>query len=76
MLAAEYGKHVSLMLMSDLCNTVVVRAVKNSWVFGRPFVKRFALCYRTFVLSVCPGGDVGVLRPNGLEGSICHLVRR
>jgi len=32
-------------------------------VFGRPFVKRFALCYRTAVcLSVC---DVGVLWPNG-----------
>jgi len=23
-------------------------------VFGRPFVKRFALCYRSIVLSVCP----------------------
>ena len=42
-------------------------------VFGRPFVKRFALCYRTFVclssvLSVClacPLCDVGVLWPNG-----------
>jgi len=22
-------------------------------IFGRPFVKRFALCYRTIVLSVC-----------------------
>ena len=22
-------------------------------VFGRPFVKRFALCYRSVVLSVC-----------------------
>jgi len=32
-------------------------------VFGRPFVKRFALCYRSVVcLSVC---DVGVLWPNG-----------
>ena len=35
-------------------------------VFGRPFVKRFAQCYRTVVclsvLSVC---DVGVLWPNG-----------
>jgi len=37
-------------------------------VFGRPFVKRFALCYQTVclaclsVLSVC---DVGVLWPNG-----------
>ena len=35
-------------------------------VFGRPFVKRFALCYRSVVclcvLSVC---NVGVLWPNG-----------
>ena len=31
-------------------------------VFGRPFVKRFALCYRTVVCPVC---DVGVLWPNG-----------
>jgi len=34
-------------------------------IFGRPFVKRFALCYQTVVclscLSVC---DVGVLWPN------------
>jgi len=35
-------------------------------VFGRPFAKRFALCYRTVVcLSVCPVCDVGVLWPNG-----------
>ena len=34
-------------------------------VFGRPFVKRFALGYRTVVLSVCPVCDVGVLWPNG-----------
>jgi len=35
-------------------------------IFGRPFVKRFALCYRASdrcpVVSVC---DVGVLWPNG-----------
>jgi len=31
-------------------------------VFGRPFVKRFALCYQTVVCPVC---DVGVLWPNG-----------
>jgi len=39
-------------------------------IFGRPFVKRFALCYRTVVcLSVClscPVCNVGVLWPNGL----------
>jgi len=37
--------------------------------FGRPFVKRFALCHRTAVLSVsvyvCPVCNVGVLWPNG-----------
>jgi len=30
--------------------------------FGRPFVKQFALYYRSVVLSVC---DVGALWPNG-----------
>jgi len=33
---------------------------------GRPFVKRFALCYRPIVcLSVCPVCNVAVLWPNG-----------
>jgi len=31
-------------------------------IFGRPFVKRFALCYRSVVCPVC---NVGVLWPNG-----------
>jgi len=31
--------------------------------FGRPFVKRFALCYRT--VGVCPVYNAGVLWPNG-----------
>ena len=39
-------------------------------IFGRPFVKRFALYYQTVVclsvcLSVCLACDVGVLWPNG-----------
>jgi len=37
-------------------------------VFGRPFVKRFALCYHTVVLSVLsclPVCDVRALWPNG-----------
>jgi len=35
-------------------------------VFGRPFVERFALCYRTVVcLSVLTVCNVGVLWPNG-----------
>jgi len=33
-------------------------------MFGRPFLKRFALCYWTVVLSVCPVCNVGVLWPN------------
>jgi len=32
--------------ISVILNTVLT--------FGRPFVKRFALCYPTVVLSVCP----------------------
>jgi len=39
------------------------KTLQGTKVFGRPFVKRFALCYRTVVcLSDC---DVGVLWPNG-----------
>jgi len=37
-------------------------------IFGRPFVKQFARCYRTVVLSVLSAlsvCDVGVLWPNG-----------
>jgi len=37
-------------------------------VFGRPFVKRFALCYQTVVCLSCPVlsvSNVGVLWPNG-----------
>jgi len=33
--------------------------------FGRPFVKRFALCYQTVVLTVCPACKVGALWQNG-----------
>jgi len=33
--------------------------------FGRPFVKRLALCYQTDVFPVCSVCDVGVLWPNG-----------
>jgi len=34
-------------------------------VFGRPFVKRFVLCYQTVVCLVCPVCNVGILWPNG-----------
>ena len=33
-------------------------------VFGQPFVKQFALCYRTIVLSCLSVCNVGVLWPN------------
>jgi len=59
-----------------LKNTFAIRQERNRpWktrsVFGRPLVKRFALCYQT-VCPVCPllsvslfVFDVGVLWPNG-----------
>jgi len=34
------------------------------FIFRRPFVKRFALCYRTDVLSCLSVCNVGVLWPN------------
>jgi len=60
-----------VVLSEDLCimthYSVVFNQVVVTWsytnVFGRPFVKRFALRYRSIVcLSV---SDVGVLCPNG-----------
>jgi len=46
-------------------------------VFGRPFVKRFALCYRTVVLSACPVCNVDALWPNGWtdQDEIWHAGR-
>jgi len=43
---------------------ICVRDTQQAFlIFGRPFVKRFALCYQSVVcLSVC---NVGVLLPNG-----------
>jgi len=48
------------------------RNAENQVIFGRPFVKRFALCYQTVVCPVCrsvshvcPVCNVGVLWPNG-----------
>ena len=57
-------------------NFVVVSLCLILEVFGRPFVKRFALCYRSVVLSVCLSClyvlsvclsvcNVGALWPNG-----------
>jgi len=39
---------------------------KLSLVFGRSFLKRFALCYRTVVCLSCPVCNVRVLWPNSL----------
>jgi len=51
-------------------------------IFGRPFLRRFALCYQTTVvclsvLSVCPVCDVGVLWPNDWmdQGETRHAGR-
>ena len=38
----------------------------SCYIFGRPFVKWFALCYRTVVCPVLSVCDVGVVWPNGL----------
>jgi len=42
-----------------------IAATRAIPVFGRQFAKRFTLCSRTVVLSVCPVCNVGVLWPNG-----------
>ena len=49
--------------------------VNADWVFGPPFVKRFALCYLTIVCLSC---NVGVLSfvAKQLDGSRCHLVQK
>jgi len=40
----------------DIAKIVFVTVVAVATVFGQPFVKQFALCYRTVVLSAlsCP----------------------
>ena len=60
------------LLFSTITDSVDYRMDRFFWaisVFGWPFVKRFALYYRTVVclsvLSVCPVCDVGMLWPNG-----------
>ena len=56
---AEYRHFVTL---SDIQGHSHIPSLYK--VFGRPFVKRFALCYRTVVLSVLSVCDVGALWPN------------
>jgi len=56
------SKHHSWKPKVEIILSVIV------WFIGQPFVKRFALCYRTIVLSVClscPVCDVRALWPNG-----------
>jgi len=57
--------------MTMPCMASVVYTV--GYIFGRPFVKRFALCYRSVVcVSVCPVlsvCDVGVLWPPPKKGA-------
>jgi len=39
--------------VSKKCHYTFANTLAKCWsIFGRPFVKRFALCYRTLVLSV------------------------
>jgi len=38
---------------ADIVDTMHPRDIAMSTIFGQPFVKRFALCYPTVVLSVC-----------------------
>jgi len=58
--------------------TIFIFTYVHTWVCGRPFVQRFALCCRTVVclsvLSVC---NVGVLWPSGSmdQDETCHAGR-
>jgi len=51
--------------------------VHSSFVFGRPFVKRFALCYQTVVYPVCRVCNVSVLQPKASmdQDEIWHAGR-
>jgi len=58
--------HFSPMSIVAKRSPVSKQLLSSCSVFGRPFVKRFALFYRTVVLSVCPVcNNVGLLWPNG-----------
>ena len=49
-----------------MCQTAKTANIGAKLLIGRPFVKRFALCYRSVVLSVCLSVyDVHALWPNG-----------
>jgi len=51
--------------LSKRSNVSLLHVCLLNVVFGRPFVKLFALCYRTVVCPVLSVCDVGVLWPNG-----------
>jgi len=64
----EFGfYHMNTLRLSNV--TRVAHLSLKLSIFGRPFVKRFVLCYQTVVVSVCPVClsclYVGILRPNG-----------
>ena len=66
---SETGGMAASMCMLLTCNSAVyytrVLYLLND-IFGRPFVKRFAICYQSVVgLSVLSVRNVGVLWPNG-----------
>jgi len=44
---------------------MILNYITQHWFFGQPFVKRFALCYWTIVLSVLSVCDVVVRWSNG-----------
>jgi len=50
---------------TDVRRTKVLLMLLPLVFFGRPFVERFAICYRTVVLSCLSVCNVGVLWPNG-----------
>ena len=61
----QHGAATWQMMVNHPANTTLCICLGlASVVFGRPFVKRYALCYWTIVLS-CPVCDVGGLWPNG-----------
>jgi len=47
--------------LSSLLSSPLTTCLTAIAVFGRPFVKRFALCYRTVVCPVCPIPCLSVL---------------
>ena len=70
------GKNAKFQIFRDTIQRTVMLFMGNIYiasctdtdrVFGRPFVKRFALCYRsqTVVLSCLSVCDISVLWPNG-----------